>query len=71
VFLHHDPGCLVCYHVSLLSRILFIIIFIHVHYAFHLGTLINHDAKDQSQVIFQDDAKSGHLHKSMSSVGPT
>jgi hypothetical protein len=45
--------------------------FIHAHYAFHLGTLINRNTKDQSQVIPQDDAKSGHLRKTMSSVRPT
>jgi hypothetical protein len=31
----------------------------------------SHDVEDQSQVIPQDDAKSGHLRKTMSLVEPT
>jgi hypothetical protein len=37
--------CLICYRVAIIRRVLFLFIFIHVHYAFHLGTLINHDMR--------------------------
>jgi hypothetical protein len=41
------------------------LVFIHVHYAYHSGTLINRDAKDQSQVIPQDAGKRELLCKMM------
>jgi hypothetical protein len=41
--------CLILYHVALFIIVL-VLMFIHVHYAFHLGTLISHVMQKTSHV---------------------
>jgi hypothetical protein len=53
--------CLIRYRVTLFRFVKFLSICIHVHNAFHSGTLINHVVRKTTQVDPQDDVTGGLL----------